>query len=163
MAQPGIDTQRDAQDDGNDDGREGQLQRRRHAFEDQAQRRAVVDERVPEIALKEIAEKDEVLFVKRSVEAKLGDQSGAFCLRGIGVDQDVHRTADREDPRKDQEGHHERQEQRLHQSADHIDQGTPAQPIHLSKGVRRRHRRKLLQRAGFRAILCHSLIILFAR
>ena len=97
---------------------QGELQRRRHALEDQLQGRLAVDEGAAEVALGDALEEQQVLLPDRLVEAELADDAGALGLVGLGAHQDLDRVADDVDAEEDDHRHDRNHQAGLHQASD---------------------------------------------
>ena len=99
-----------------------ELHRRRHALEDEPERRRRVDERLAEVAVQRAAQEREVLRAQRLVEAERRDRLLALDLVGLRVDQDVDRVADRVDADEHEQRHDEQHDHALHAAADDEDE-----------------------------------------
>ena len=97
---------------------EGELQRRRHAAQDQVDRRHAVHERAAEIAGERRLDEQPELHPQRLVEAEPLDRPLALDLVGVGADQDVDRIAERVDADEHQRRHHDDHEQALAETAE---------------------------------------------
>ena len=73
--QPGVQPERDADEHRHQHRGDRQLQRRRHALQDQPQRRLVEHEAAAEIAVQRVAEEQQVLLPQRLIEAERGDDA----------------------------------------------------------------------------------------
>ena len=118
MPSPTASTQRD----------EGQLERRRHAAEDQVDRRHAVHERAAEIAGERRLDEQPELHPERLVEAEPPDRALALDLVGVGADQDVDRIADRVDADEHQHRHHGDHQQALPEAAEQKGEHVALQP-----------------------------------
>ena len=111
----------DAEHDGEDERGESELERRRHAIEDELERGFAVHERIAEVAARGVAEEVKVLLVHRPVEAEALDEAVDLLLRHVVGDQDVHRIADEVHADEDHERHHQDDHQALEDPPDDED------------------------------------------
>ena len=111
--EPGREAGGNADPDRDDEGDEGELERRRHAAEDQVDRRHAVHEGETEIAGERGFHEQAELHPQWPVEAEPLDRLLAFDLVGLGVDQDVDRIAERVDADEHQRRHHGDDQQAL--------------------------------------------------
>src|SRR5207302_5887513 len=85
--------QRNSQQHRDQHRRGRELERRRHALEDQADRRHVEGEGFSEVSHEGVPNEDEILLGERAVETQRGGGARDLVLIGLRVDEDVDRVA----------------------------------------------------------------------
>jgi hypothetical protein len=120
-SQPGPQAERNADHHGQEQRHQRQLEGRRHAEQDDADRRLVEHERPAEIAVQRVQQEASILLPQRPVEAERGGRALDLLLGRLGRDQDVDRVADREHADEHEQRHDEEHDHALHQPPDQKD------------------------------------------
>src|SRR5437879_2708119 len=95
-------------------------ERRRHALEDQADRRHVEGEGSPEVPGCGVPDEDEILLEERPVEAQRGGGARDLVLVGLRVDEDVHRVSDGVYTGKHEQRHHRKHAETLQHAVNDV-------------------------------------------